>query len=379
VVNNLVANAIKFTMRGHVALSAQLIAAAGGHALVVVRIDDSGPGVAPAQRERIFEPFVQGDASLTRQHGGSGLGLPIARRLARAMGGDVTLERSGSDGSTFAFSWPAQVAPGVVPVPPVEPGLAWLVYRRADSGQWLQRRLARLDWRSEVLSDIGAVIGRAASTSAGSEPAVIVLSESVLSSDTDFAALRKAWPQARIVLLVRADWDQPALESAASAHGAQALVPPLTPQALRAMLSAPPTASGVGASAGAAPTTRGARVLVVEDNAVNLMITEEFVRQLGHEPAGATDGAQAITACQQLAPELVLMDLQMPVMDGFETTRRLRALQADGRLPRFPIVALSAHAGDHDRRQGAAAGMDDYLTKPILVDALRSALARWLR
>jgi signal transduction histidine kinase/CheY-like chemotaxis protein len=376
VVTNLAANAIKFTARGHVALRAELVSDGAGRARAVVCIDDTGPGVAPAHRERIFEAFVQGDASLTRQHGGSGLGLAIARRLARAMGGDVTLERSSSEGSTFAFSWPLQIAPGASVLPPVSPGLAWLVDREADSGQSLQRRLTRLGWRSEVLPAVGIAVARARRSTAGSEPGVIALAESAIDADADFAALRAAWPRAHIVLLVRPDWDQPALERAALAQGAQALVPPLTPQALRALLSAPPTAAG--ATSAAAAARQGARVLVVEDNAVNLMITEEFVRQLGHEPIGATDGAQAIVACERQAPHLVLMDLQMPVMDGFETTRRLRTLQAQGRLPRFPIVALSAHAGDQDRRQGTVAGMDDYLTKPILVDALRSALVRWL-
>jgi CheY-like chemotaxis protein len=108
------------------------------------------------------------------------------------------------------------------------------------------------------------------------------------------------------------------------------------------------------------------------------MITEEFVRQLGHQPRGAADGAAALAACEQAPPQLVLMDLQMPVMDGFETTRRLRALQDAGRLPRFPIIALTAHAGEADRRLGTAAGMDDYLTKPILIDALKGAFERWL-
>jgi CheY-like chemotaxis protein len=144
------------------------------------------------------------------------------------------------------------------------------------------------------------------------------------------------------------------------------------------MLSTTQRPSPVGATASAA-SLKGARVLVVEDNPVNLMITEEFVRQLGHVPTGATDGARAIVACEQEAPQLVLMDLQMPVMDGLESTRRLRALQAEGRLPPFPIVALTAHANDADRKLGAAAGMDDYLTKPILIDALRSALERWIK
>jgi signal transduction histidine kinase/CheY-like chemotaxis protein len=377
VVTHLLANAIKFTERGHVALWGELVAHGGGHR-AIVRIDDSGPGIDAAQHERIFEAFVQADASLTRQHGGSGLGLAIARRIARAMGGDVTLERSSPQGSSFAFTWPVRLAAGGEPPAPVAPGLAWLVYRRADSAEWIAQRLARLGWRSEVLPDVATAVARARSETPARWPGVVAVAEQAIDAATDFAALRKALPQAHIALLVRPDWDQPAHERAALAQAAVPMVLPLTPRALQTMLSCKPsTAAPPVVSAPALMTA--ARVLVVEDNAVNLMITEEFVRQLGHAPSGAADGAAAIAACEREAPQLVLMDLQMPVMDGLETTRRLRALQAEGRLPRFPIIALTAHAGDADRRLGADAGMDDYLTKPILIDALRAALARWIR
>jgi signal transduction histidine kinase/CheY-like chemotaxis protein len=389
VVTNLAANAIKFTGQGRVVLTAELIAGADGHARAVVRIEDSGPGVAVDQQERIFDAFVQADASLTRQHGGSGLGLAIARRLARAMGGDVTLERSGLHGSLFAFAWPLKLAADAAPLPPLAPGLAWLIYAPADSGEWFARRLARLGWRSQVLPGVAAAVARAADPAARETPAVVVVAESAIDADADFAALRRACPRARIVLLVRPAWDQPALERAALAHGASAIVVPATPQALHALLSAAQAAPVAAtatpgpvrtqAAAAAAATPRSARVLIVEDNAVNLMITEEFVRQLGHEPIGASDGAAAIAECQRQAPQLVLMDLQMPVMDGFETTRRLRALQSQGRLPHFPIVALTAHAGHADRRKSAAVGMEDYLTKPILLDALRSAFEKWIK
>jgi CheY-like chemotaxis protein len=206
VVTALVANAFKFTERGHVALTGELTNdSAGGGWRALVRVEDSGPGIDAAQRERIFDAFVQADTGLTRQHGGSGLGLTVARRLARAMGGEVSLERSeckaggdgtSSSGSTFVFTWPAQPDLGASPLPPLPSGQARPVDGSADAARPSARRLAR--------------------------------------------------------------------------------------------------------------------VLVVEDNAVNLMITEEFVRQLGHEPVGAADGATAIAACEELAPQLVLMDLQMP-------------------------------------------------------------------
>jgi signal transduction histidine kinase/CheY-like chemotaxis protein len=377
VVTNLAANAIKFTERGHVTLTAELVAGADGRTSAVVRIDDSGPGIEPALHERIFEAFVQGDASLTRQHGGSGLGLAISRRLARAMGGDVTLLRSSAAGSSFAFTWPVQIDAAAPRLPAVAPGTAWLVNQQAEPGQWFARRLIRAGWRSDVLPSVAAVIARARAEPPLSWPDVVVIAEQALQADSDFVALRMALPDAHIVLLVRPDWSQPALERAALAQGARPVVLPVTPSALIAMLTAARRAPASADSAPAATTVR-ARVLVVEDNAVNLMITEEFVRQLGHLPSGAADGAQAIAACEQQPPQLVLMDLQMPVMDGLEATRRLRALQDEGRLPRFPIIALTAHASDADRKLGAAAGMDDYLTKPILIDALRGAFEKWL-
>jgi CheY-like chemotaxis protein len=209
------------------------------------------------------------------------------------------------------------------------------------------------------------------------QPDVVVIGYQALRPGVDFGALRAALPHAHFALLVRPDWDQPDIEAAALAHGAVPVVLPVTPQALHVMLSA--RSSDPRRTGGEAPApARAARVLVVEDNAVNLMIAEEFVRQLGHVPLGADDGAAAIAACEHEAPQLVLMDLQMPVMDGLETTRRLRALQAAGRLPHFPIIALTAHAGDDERRLGIGAGMDDFLTKPILLDDLRSAFERWL-
>lgn len=127
-----------------------------------------------------------------------------------------------------------------------------------------------------------------------------------------------------------------------------------------------------------APVYSGTPVLLVEDNAVNSMIAEAFLRQLGLLPHCSANGVEAVAACLEAAPALVLMDLQMPVMDGLQATRQLRALQAEKRLPPFPIIALSAHAGESDRQEAQAAGVDGYLTKPFLLDDLRRALAPYL-
>jgi signal transduction histidine kinase/CheY-like chemotaxis protein len=376
VMTNVLANAIKFTQQGHVTLCAELLPGADGHARAMLRVEDTGPGIDPSLHERIFEAFVQGDASLTRQHGGSGLGLAIARRIARAMGGDVRLERSDATGSCFAFEWPTLLVDDLPRSTPAPAGLAWIVDPRREGAQWLQRRLSRLGWRSEVIADVDACVAQARSCPAGELPSVLILAEPALTPHTDLAALRSALPRANCSVAVWPDWNRPEIERAAFAQGIVPRLLPLTPRALDELLS------GRDASlAGFARTEAGAmraRVLVVEDNAVNLMITEEFVRQLGHEPSGARDGAAALAACERQPPQIVLMDLQMPVMDGFEATRQLRALQRDGRLPPFPILALSAHAGEVERQRGAAAGIDDYLTKPILIDALRGAFEKWL-
>ncbi len=377
VATNLVANAIKFTERGHVTLTAGFEAGPAGRTRAVVRVEDTGPGIDPEHHERIFDAFVQADGSLTRQHGGSGLGLAISRRLARAMGGDVQLESSSASGSSFTFTWPVELDAAAPRLPPVAPGVAWIVHGDADAGQWFARKLVRFGWRSEVLPTVAAAVARARTEPPAGKPSVVTVAAHAMESAPDFAALRQALPGVNMVLVVHPDWNEPAKEQAALAQGAMSVVLPVTPKALVAMLSAgerplQPQAPALAAAPAAA------RVLVVEDNAVNLMITEEFVRQLGHEPSGAANGAMAIAACERQVPHLVLMDLQMPVMDGLESTRRLRALQAAGRLPYFPIVALTAHANEADRKLGTAAGMDDYLTKPILIDALRSALDRWL-
>ena len=127
------------------------------------------------------------------------------------------------------------------------------------------------------------------------------------------------------------------------------------------------------------PAEQALTVLVAEDGAADLLLLAQIVRRQGHQVLTAENGEQAVALFVERRPQLVLLDALMPVMDGFEAARRLRALQNEGRLPRFPIVALTAHAGDADRRQSEAAGMDGHLTKPILLDALKDALGRWLR
>ena len=388
-VTNLLANAAKFTDSGHIALVGEMSAAPDGSGVATIRIDDSGPGIAPDQIGHLFDAFVQGDASLSRRHGGTGLGLAIARGLARQMGGDVSVDSQLGSGSAFIVRLPfASVSSGgnrgVWP-----PGLVWLVSPHPNSAPWLARRLERLGWKVEVLPSVDAAVTAAVAASGGSAgtmssgsaawPAVLLLPEAALLAGIDLQALATALPRTRLWMLLRPDWQNMPLEAQAQALGIGQMVTPLAPRDLQRLLTDPPSTTPVQPACAADIVMDGdGHVLLVEDNAINRLIAEEYLKTLGLPVRTADDGAMAVQACQDHPPRLVLMDLQMPVMDGLEATRRLRALQRDGRLPAFPIVALTAHAMAADREEASIAGMDDYLTKPILLETLRQALARWV-
>jgi CheY-like chemotaxis protein len=167
------------------------------------------------------------------------------------------------------------------------------------------------------------------------------------------------------------------VRAAAERWQVRVLIEPLTPTELHALVR--PETGGTSAPVPLAGTPQRPSVLVVEDNPLNQIIAREMVNALGMEPAVVASGEEAMLICRSTAPDLVLMDIQMPGMDGLETTRRLRALQADGSLRRFPIIALTAHAMAADRQASLDAGMDEHLTKPIQLEELRSVLNQWLR
>jgi PAS domain S-box-containing protein len=380
IVANLVGNAAKFTPQGHIALTGRLTPVADDplDRQLDIEVEDTGPGLPPDRATRVFDEFVQGDASPTRVHGGAGLGLTIARELARRMGGDISLRTAPGLGCVFTLSLRLAVADDPDPVPAAPPGHAWLLYRQPAIAVWLQRRIERLGWTSEILPDVVSAVARTQDPALSRRPALVVAAEHVLDDQADLERLQRALPQARISLLIRPDWDRPALEARAIALGCRLDVMPLTPRDLRLMTAPPATAHAP--SMPAAPPSVGAadrHVLVVEDNAINRLIAEEFLRTLGVPVRSVEDGAEAVRACHDRPPALVLMDLQMPVMDGLTATRTLCERQRAGALPPFPIVALTAHARSADADACREAGMSGYLTKPLLLDALRTELSRW--
>lgn len=389
ILNNLVGNAAKFTEEGHISVNGAAQRLPDGRLQVEIRVEDSGPGIAPGQRERIFEAFVQGDERLSRAHGGTGLGLAIARRLARAMGGDLVLDERFTDGAAMCLSLvlPAAPAPEDGMATATSPGMAdtanslprqvWLVYPNPIGALWTERRLRRMGHELEWLPSLQLAIETAQRLRPpATPPDLVLIAEQALSPEAQLQPLRDALPAAAMHLAIRPDWYQPALEAQVRSLGIVNAVLPFTPRTLRAMLAG---ARGPNLATLPAPLLRrGASVLLVEDNPVNQLVGSEFLRALGLRVNIANEGTEALAACQNQPPDLVLMDIQMPGMDGLEATRRLRDMQRQALWPGAPIVALTAHAGDSDRIACAAVGMDAVLTKPLTMDSLQRELARWL-
>ena len=378
VLTNLIGNAAKFTERGHVKLSAEVQAMGGDSCMATLRVEDSGPGIAPTELARLFDAFEQGDTSTARRHGGTGLGLSIARGLAQAMGGDISADSAPGAGATFTLRLPLRASADPRPLAEPGRGRAWLLYRRAGAAELMQRRLTRLGWTSAVFPGVPEAIVHTRSLSSARRPGLLMIAEHVLDADADLHSLRAALPDTHIALLVRADWLDTRFERIARDLRIPLMLLPLTPRDLKLLACGDPTLPPPAPPPVKPASDPLAPVLLVEDNEVNRLIGDEFLRTLGLPARVACSGEDALAACAADPPALVLMDLQMPGMDGLETTRRLRALQRAGRLPHFPIVALTAHALESDAKQAKAAGMDGFLSKPIMLDALRRELSRWV-
>ena len=386
IVSNLLSNAVKYTEQGYVEVVTRVHEVAPGQCVARIAVRDTGCGMNPDVAARVFQPFVQGDDSLARRHGGTGLGLSIALGLAQSVGGSLALDSTPGQGSCFTLELPLRVQAGHQPAagwPP--PGHAWLLHTRAMPAQAMRRRLQRVGWDCDILGGVAELIEHA--RRAHQAPDLLLLSESAIDPGTDLALLRRLLPHTNIVLLVRPDWNEPSVESAARMAQMPLIFMPVTPASLLELLcmSGPQTdhiVSGYGSLSGMpmpVDADEASDVLVVEDNMVNQIIVCEMIEVLGLRTRLAEDGDSAVRACCDRAPALVLMDLQMPGVDGLEATRQLRAMQQRGTLPSFPIVALTAHTTPQDRDSCAAAGMVGYLTKPVAMADLRNELSRWLR
>lgn len=320
---NLVGNALKFTARGEITVS---VSRGDRPDALRFEVHDTGCGIPHDRIEALFAPFVQGDASSRKRFGGTGLGLAVARRLTALMGGAMGAESEVGEGSTFWFT--AQL-----PAEPFEPEAPL---------EGLEIRVAMQGAAALAVSHHVTALGGAPRFGAADEAE---------DAPTLFAA--EGAPPGGLALDVAA----------------------LHPEATRATLAH--LAQPDGARSSHTPPLRRGRVLVVEDNAVNQRVAVRMLERLGLNADVAANGFEALTATEQVPYDLVLMDCQMPEMDGFEATATLRVREA-GQARHTVIAAMTANAMAGDRERCLAAGMDDYLSKPVERRALVALLARWL-
>lgn len=361
---NFAGNAVKFTKEGGVLIT--VTAPEPGRVRFVV--DDTGPGVSAPDRERIFEAFAQADQA-DADLGGAGLGLAIARRLARAMGGEVGVDSAPSGGARF---WFEAALPAVAGPAPVE-SLAGRTVGVASPNP-----MVREGARQQIEASGGAAVVTAtlAESIARTKPGDVILVDASLAGEG--GALRPPLQRPAIILLAPEERDRIARYRRAGFAGY--LIKPLR----RASVAERVLIASTGGRAAAEPAREderiataaapGARVLLVEDNPINALLAKALLTREGCEVEHAIGGEEALAACEVSQFSLILMDMRMPGLSGEETARQLRA-----RGVKTPIVALTANAFEDDRHACLAAGMDDFMVKPLSPDALRAALARWAK
>ncbi len=416
VLNNLLSNALKFTESGKIELSSRVIG--GGEQRVVVRfqVDDTGIGIAPEHQERLFENFVQGDDSMTRKYGGTGLGLAISKQLVELMGGRIGFRSEVGQGSSFWFTVPLGRHSGLPETAEAErlDGVRVLVVDRRSSAQRLiANQLTPAGCDAEGLPDgrkMPAVLRRAVSE--GRPFGVVLIDLAVAQADhirvQDDVKGDPLIAGTRLIAMTSAPMRGDGLRVRRAGYAGY-LVKPFTTAELRGVIAevlrrtddqeeplvtrhtlaagrrsrakrSPGKGEATARRSNLSPSPAMAaagRVLVAEDNPINQKVAVRLLEKAGFAVDVANNGREAIEAWEQNGYDLILMDCQMPEMDGFEATAYIRNREKNG--ARTPICALTAHAMKADAEKCLAAGMDGYLSKPVNGAKLTEVVTRLIK
>jgi signal transduction histidine kinase/CheY-like chemotaxis protein len=392
---NLLGNAVKFTERGSITLRTRLVTpVTDGRARVEFSVADSGIGIAPHRLGAIFDPFTQADGSTSRRFGGTGLGLTISARLVALMGGEIDVQSEEGQGATFTVTIPVDGIDDGLPAPaPALAGWRVLVAEHHDISRTTIASMLEQQGAQVRAVPLG-IDALQALRAEGSGAFDVVLLDHRLPVLGGLDVLAEARSHGDVVppaILLANTHDAPLVSGRSRAAGVAAcltkpvrrtelvaaIVATRTPAPLGADVSAPAVQAttvsdapvvGRASAAVAAPERTPRRILLVEDNAVNQMVAAALLRRRGFEVVIASDGHEGVQAFRSGAFDAVLMDIQMPEMDGFEALAAIRALEGDRARP-TPVVALTAHALKEDRDRCLEAGMNAYLSKPI--DATR--------
>ena len=388
---NLLNNAIKFTAQGEVVVRAHLLAEAEGDARVSLSVEDTGIGIPPEAREKIFEHFAQADGSTTRQYGGTGLGLAICKSLVELMGGGIGVESEPGRGSRFRIDLLLPRAEGLPTLSFMAPDLSGVRVLVVDDNRTnleiLQLQLG--GWQMRVsCAESGAEALREMSLAAqsGDPFKLAVLDMHMPQMDgLQLAHAIQARPElatTRMIMLT-STYEVGTAREREQAGILRCVNKPVRQSELYDVVCGvlaedqAPAADAVPEVASGDETRLEAHVLLAEDNPVNQQVAKAMLANLGLTVDIAGNGEEALALAKTQEYDIVLMDCQMPVMDGYQATAVLRARETAG-ARRLPIVALTANAMEGDRQRCLAAGMDDYLAKPYTKARLRQVLAHWL-
>ncbi|MGJ8669550.1 MAG: response regulator [Oceanococcus sp.] len=385
---NLTGNAIKFTEHGQVIVRVKLHKQGPGFARLRFDVVDTGIGLSKEQIERLFESFTQADTSTTRQYGGSGLGLVISQRLVELMDGEIKVESSEGQGSTFSFSARFELSDSAPlqrqKFPHFENMRVLIVEDNPSAIAIMRAHLESFGFQVEAVTSGEAAVS--AIRQAGPRGYRLVMMDWQMPGMNGIEAARCirefATPDPTVIIMVTA-FGREEVESQAKSAGLDGfLVKPVNPSVLLDTIvsafgsqNAPRAAEQLKAPQ-AIPALQGRKILLVEDNPINQEVARELLQREGLSVDEAVNGQIAIEQVAVTDYDLVFMDMQMPVMDGIEATRRIR--QLDSPHATVPIVAMTANAMQEDRQQCLDAGMNDHLGKPVNIDQLRSILTRWL-
>ncbi len=389
ILTNLLTNAIKFTEKGEIVLEASRggQTALGTH--VVIRIRDTGIGISPEAQKTLFDAFTQADVSTTRRFGGSGLGLAISFELARLMGGSIKVESESGVGSVFTLELPMGEPSGEDHRPLVTTelrGLKVLIAEPDKTGRGiLDSYTTAWGMRPSTTTHAGETLDMLHDAAVAGEPFdLLLLDEALDRSAGDTVSERiEAAPSLRSTRVIMLTGSRRQAARASENSQLTYLAKPISQSKLLDTIASTMhagTVSEKSAESRAEWIAGTGRILMAEDNEINQFFLSEVLTGKGFEFEIASNGVEAL---EWLAKEgekfdLVLMDCQMPELDGYDATRRIRSMEAENDLPHMPVIAMTAHAMEGDREKCLEAGMDDYLAKPLQVEELDAALAKWL-
>ncbi len=404
VLTNLLGNAIKFTEEGEVILRAKMNEETDDAAVVRFEVSDTGIGMTEEQQERLFQSFSQADASTTRKYGGTGLGLAISKQLVELMGGEIGLDSEPGNGSTFWFTVPLEKQPegAQEATPSPRTDLAGLRVLVVDDNE-TNRRIVHHQIISWGMGNGSAEGGQRAlemlraAAERGKPYDLAILDMHMPKMDgLTLASIIKGDPaigSTRLVLLTslgrRGDSEE-ARRVGIEAYLTKPVRQSQLHDALATLMGSPADVVSAPSPAEAPLITRHslkeekarsrARLLLAEDNAVNQKVAVRMLEKLGYRVDVAADGLEAVEALSRIPYAAVLMDVQMPQMDGHQATAEIRRRESEGEgsAHHTPIIAMTANAMQGDREKALEAGMDDYVSKPVKPEELDVVLERWV-